>query len=112
VTHKATLVLILLFAAGACQAEEQVRATWYGEELAGRPTASGETFDPEGMTAAHRTLPFGSCLLVGNPQTGKSIAVRINDRGPFTNGLSLDISRGAARAIGMDSTQTVTVKPC
>jgi rare lipoprotein A len=110
--YDAAIGLALLFLAGPAYAEEQIRATWYGEELAGSRTASGETFNPEGMTAAHRSLPFGTCLMVGNPNTGKSVAVRVNDRGPFTSGLSLDISRAAARAIGMHSTQTVTVKPC
>ena len=110
----APLSLAILFLAGpGCAGEgEQVRATWYGDELRGRRTASGEVFNPEGFTAAHRTLPFGTCLEVGNPRTGKSVAVRVNDRGPFTRGLSLDLSRGAARAIGMHSTQTVTVKRC
>jgi rare lipoprotein A len=112
----APLALAFLFLAGpGCAVESggsQVRATWYGDELRGRRTASGEVFNPEGYTAAHRSLPFGTCLRVGNPKTGKSVAVRVNDRGPFTQGLSLDLSKGAARAIGMHSTQTVTVKRC
>jgi rare lipoprotein A len=64
------------------------------------------------LTAAHRSLPFGTCLVVGNPRTGKSVKVRVNDRGPFTSGLSLDLSAGAARAIGMRATQNVTMKRC
>ena len=91
---------------------EHVRATWYGHELAGRKTASGQIFNPHGMTAAHRSLPLGTCLLVGNPRTGKSVRVTVNDRGPFTRGLSLDLSLGAARAIGMRSTQTVSMRRC
>ena len=91
---------------------EIVAATWYGDEFRGSRTASGEVFNPEGLTAAHRSLPFGTCLVVGNPQTGKSIAVRVNDRGPFTEGMSLDLSAGAARAIGMRSTQKVSMKRC
>jgi rare lipoprotein A len=93
-------------------AEQTVRATWYGNELAGNRTASGERFNPNGFTAAHRSLPFGTCLRVGNPNTGRSVSVRINDRGPFTKGVSLDLSHGAARAIGMRVTQNVTVAKC
>jgi murein L,D-transpeptidase YcbB/YkuD len=91
---------------------EIVAATWYGNELRGNRTASGEWFDPDGLTAAHRSLPFGTCLLVGNPKTGRTVVVRVNDRGPFTEGMTLDISAGAARAIGMRSTQKVSMKRC
>ena len=72
-------------------------ATWYGQEHAGKRTASGEVFNPNGLTAAHRSLPFGTCLRVSNPKTGRSVSVRVNDRGPFTTGVSLDLSHGAAR---------------
>lgn len=102
----------LIFLAAPAHAAQTVGATWYGNELRGNRTANGEIFNPDGMTAAHRTLPFGTCLLVGNPKTGKSVKVRVNDRGPFTKGLSLDLSAGAARAIGMRSTQNVTMKKC
>jgi len=91
---------------------EMVAATWYGDEFRGSRTASGEVFNPEGLTVAHKYLPFGTCLVVGNPQTGKSISVRVNDRGPFTEGMTLDLSAGAARAIGMRSTQKVSMKHC
>jgi rare lipoprotein A len=91
---------------------EMVAATWYGDEFRGSRTASGEIFNPEGLTAAHKSLPFGTCLLVGNPRTGKSIVVRVNDRGPFTEGMTLDLSAGAARAIGMRSTQKVWMIRC
>jgi rare lipoprotein A len=94
------------------QAAQTVGATWYGNELRGHRTASGEMFNPEGLTAAHRSLPFGTCILVSNPHTGKSVKVRVNDRGPFTKGVSLDLSAGAARAIGMRSTQSVTMNRC
>jgi peptidoglycan lytic transglycosylase len=87
-------------------------ATWYGHEHAGKRTASGEMFNPDGLTAAHRSLPFGTCLRVSNPKTGRSVSVRVNDRGPFTKGVSLDLSHGAARAIGMRSTQSVAVDRC
>ena len=101
----------LIFLAAPAHAQT-VGATWYGNELRGNRTANGEVFNPNGYTAAHRSLPFGTCLLVSNPKTGKSVKVRVNDRGPFTKGLSLDLSAGAARAIGMRSTQNVTMKTC
>lgn len=104
--------LIIIFLSTPAFAEQTVRATWYGHELAGNRTASGEKFNPNGLTAAHRSLPFGTCLRVRNPQTGRSVAVRVNDRGPFTKGISLDLSYGAARAIGMRSTQNVTMQKC
>jgi rare lipoprotein A len=88
---------------GACSGQHVV-ATFY---VSGRRTASGQTFDSNGYTAAHRTLPFGSQVMVTNPQNGNSITVVINDRGPFTRGVTLDLSRGAARAIGMRGTQWV-----
>jgi rare lipoprotein A len=102
----------LIFLAAPAQAAQTVGATWYGNELRGNRTANGEVFNPDGHTAAHRSLPFGTCLLVGNPKTGKTVKVRVNDRGPFTKGLTLDLSAGAARAIGMRSTQNVTMKKC
>ena len=76
-------------------------ASYYGAELAGRRTASGERFDPRGMTAAHRTLPFGSKVRVTNSANGRSVVVRINDRGPFTRGRLIDLSRSAAERIGL-----------
>ena len=107
--HAAVILMILSTPAFAGQ---RVVATWYGSELAGNRTASGERFDPNELTAAHRSLPFGTCLRVSNPKTGRSVAVRVNDRGPFTKGVSLDLSHGAARAIGMRVTQSVTVDKC
>lgn len=73
-----------------------------GEKLADK-TASGEKFNPNDMTAAHRKLPFGTRLEVRNPANGKTVVVRINDRGPFAKGRTIDLSRGAARAIGFNS---------
>ncbi|MGA8688778.1 MAG: septal ring lytic transglycosylase RlpA family protein [Methyloceanibacter sp.] len=106
-----SLALILMFLTSPTYGE-QVRAAWYGNELLGHRTASGEMFDPDGMTAAHKSLPFGTCLLVGNLRTGRTVAVRVNDRGPFVAGLTLDLSSGAAQAIGMRSTENVTMKRC
>jgi rare lipoprotein A (peptidoglycan hydrolase) len=77
---------------------QRVTAAYYWQ---GTRTASGEAFDPQGMTAAHRTLPFGTRLTVTNPRTGQSVGVTINDRGPFVRGVAIDLSLGAAKAIGM-----------
>jgi rare lipoprotein A len=81
-----------------------VVATWY---RAGRRTASGQPFNANGFTAAHRTLPFGSHVTVSNPKNGQAVSVLINDRGPLTRGVTLDLARGAAFAIGMRQTQWV-----
>ncbi len=77
------------------------KATWYGPGLNGNKTASGEVFDMYGMTAAHRKLPFGTIVLVTNEENGKSVVVRINDRGPFTSGRVIDLSYGAAYLVDM-----------
>ncbi len=76
-------------------------ASWYGPGFAGRPTSTGETYNPEELTAASKTLPLGSHVRVTNPDTGRSVVVRINDRGPFVRGRSLDLSHGAAQQIGL-----------
>jgi rare lipoprotein A len=88
---------------GPCEGQHVV-ATWYDT---GTQTASGQPFNPNGHTAAHRTLPFGSRVSVTNPHNGKSLTVVINDRGPFVKGVTIDLARGAARAIGMKDTQWV-----
>ncbi|WP_082747794.1 septal ring lytic transglycosylase RlpA family protein [Bradyrhizobium macuxiense] len=71
----------------------------------GRRTANGEIFDSSGFTAAHRTLPFGSRVTLMNPENGRSVTVVINDRGPFTPAVTIDLTHGAARALGMRQTQ-------
>ena len=76
-------------------------ASWYGPNFAGRLTASGERFDPGELTAAHPSLPFGSFVRVTNEDNGRSVVVRINDRGPYADGRVIDLSEAAARAIGM-----------
>jgi rare lipoprotein A len=76
-------------------------ASWYGPGFAGRRTSSGEVYNPEGLTAASTTLPLGSHVRVVNPDTGRSVVVRINDRGPYVHGRSLDLSHGAAKQIGL-----------
>lgn len=82
--------------------DEVGMATWYGSRFAGRRTASGERFDPEAMTAAHRKLPFGTWIEVRRPDTGRSVRVRVNDRGPWGDlQRVIDLSRAAARRLGM-----------
>lgn len=78
-------------------------ASWYGVPFHGRLTASGERYDMEAMTAAHKTLPFGSLVLVRCVDTGLSVEVRINDRGPFVAGRIIDLSAAAGRALGLES---------
>ena len=75
-------------------------ASWYGDAHHGRRTASGEPFDQEALTAAHPTLPFGTVVRVTNLRNGKTVDVRVNDRGPVIAGRIIDLSRAAARAIG------------
>jgi rare lipoprotein A (peptidoglycan hydrolase) len=76
-------------------------ASYYGEELAGNPTASGELFEPGKLTAAHRSLPLGSRVRVTNVSNGESVVVRVNDRGPFAKNRVIDVSKAAAREIGL-----------
>lgn len=80
---------------------DYMTASWYGTKFHGRPTSSGERYDMHGMTAAHKTLKFGTKLKVTNPDTGKSVQVIVNDRGPFIRGRDLDLSYGAAKEIGL-----------
>lgn len=95
------LLLALLVAAPLHAAAERVRASFYGSKFAGRRTADGSIFDPEKMTAASRKYPLGTRLLVKCLRTGKSVIVLINDRGPWNDKFQLDLSEGAARAIGI-----------
>ena len=82
-------------------------ASYYSE---GSKTASGERFDPSELTAAHRSLPFGTRLQVTNVKTGRSVVVRVNDRGPFVHGRVVDVSYSAAQALGMINTGVAPVK--
>ena len=95
------MILAALFAPmGVATAEPVTRGKasfyWHGTK-----TASGERYNPNGMTAAHRTLPFGTRVRVTDARTKRSIVVRINDRGPFIKGRIIDVSRGAAQQLGM-----------
>lgn len=80
---------------------EQGKASWYGPRFHGRRTASGERYDAKGLTAAHRTLPFGTLVRVRSLVNGKEVDVRITDRGPFSRNRVIDLSRAAAEAIDM-----------
>jgi rare lipoprotein A len=104
------LVGLLVGCASATSAQTGL-ATWYGAALAGHRTASGERFDPSAMTAAHRTLPLGTWVDVTRPDTGQTVRVRINDRGPFGDSRRvIDLSRAAADAIGMTRLGVVPVE--
>jgi rare lipoprotein A len=80
---------------------ERGHASWYGGRFDGRPTASGETYDKYALTAAHRTLPFGTIVRVRSLALGREVDVRINDRGPFAPGRVIDLSQAAAEALGL-----------
>lgn len=85
-------------------------ASWYGDEFKGKKTASGEVFDPNKLTGAHKTLPLGSIVKVTNLENGKSINLRINDRGPFVKGRIIDCSKQAAKELGFYTQGTTKVK--
>jgi rare lipoprotein A len=85
-------------------------ASFYGNEFAGRPTASGEKFDPRELTAAHRTLPFGTCVRVVATRTGREVQVRVTDRGPHVAGRVIDLSKAAADELGITAEGVAPVK--
>ena len=85
-------------------------ASWYGGNFHGRKTANGETYNMNALTAAHKTLPFGTRVRVTNTRNGDSVEVRINDRGPFIAGRVIDLSRAAAGQIGLTNTGVAPVK--
>ncbi len=85
-------------------------ASYYADEFHGRTTSNGETFDMNQLTAAHQTLPFGTIVKVTNKQNGKSVTVRINDRGPFLKDRIIDLSRAAAEKLGMIGPGTAEVR--
>ena len=84
-------------------------ASWYGPSFHGKPSASGEPYDMWALTAAHRTLPFGTWVQVTKVETGKTVTVRINDRGPFIKGRTIDLSYAAARELAMIGEGTADV---
>lgn len=95
------ILLVLSHHACATTGSASGNASWYGGKYHGRKTASGEIFNKNGMTAAHPSLPFGTRVKVTNVANGKSVIVRINDRGPFVPGRKIDLSYAAAKLIGM-----------
>ncbi|WP_336801733.1 septal ring lytic transglycosylase RlpA family protein [Kaistia sp. MMO-174] len=97
---------LISLASASALADQIGHASWYGAE-SGNRTANGERFHPGGMTAAHRTLPFGTRVRVTVLSTGRSCAVRINDRGPFVRGRVIDLAHGAARACGISGVARV-----
>ena len=102
----ASLATSVLHAADPCAAQRG-KASWYGREC--RSTASGERYDPSSMTAAHRTLPFGTMVRVTNLNSKRSTVVRINNRGPFKKGRIIDVSKAAALQLAMMSAGVVPV---
>lgn len=111
-----TLLLVLVTSMPSCahtlhEGSTQIgQASWYGKEHDGKKTASGETFDMEEMTAAHRTLPMNSKVKVTSLSNGKSVIVKVNDRGPFSKGRIIDVSRSAAKKLDMITKGTDKVK--
>ncbi|MCI0599668.1 MAG: septal ring lytic transglycosylase RlpA family protein [Beijerinckiaceae bacterium] len=113
---KATILMTAMFSYVSLFSTDSTARTYEGTFVnvsfysSGSRTASGEPFNKHGFTAASRTLPFGTRLHLTNPATGRSVIVRVNDRGPFVRGRDLDLSRGAAAAIGMITQGTATLK--
>jgi rare lipoprotein A len=89
--------------AGKAQPYQVGTASWYGEDFDGKPTASGEDYDMYDMTAAHPTLPLGSYVKVTNMHNGRTVVVRVNDRGPIVPGRIIDLSYGAAQALHFEA---------
>lgn len=120
--HKSIIILLCLVLCSQVFAEEylvsttnkvykqSVTASYYADKFHGRLTANGERFDMYAMTAAHKTLPFGTLLEVTNLANGKKVTVRINDRGPFIAGREIDLSKGAAVKLDMIKSGTAKVK--
>jgi rare lipoprotein A len=106
-----TLVITLIaLATGCASGTGDGLASYYGAKYQGRKTANGETFDTARLTAAHRTLPFGTRVRVTNVDNGRSVVVRINDRGPFVTGRVIDLSPAAAKQLDMLRAGVVRVK--
>lgn len=110
-----TLLLVLLALISGCAASrgstiETGIASWYGPDFHGKQTANGEIYDQNALTAAHRTLPFNTIVRVTNANNGKSVTVRINDRGPYVGNRVIDLSRAAAERIDMIGPGTARVR--
>jgi len=105
---KIILVLLLLFNSNILMAKDV--ASYYADKFHGRTTANGEKFNMYDMTAAHKTLPFGTRVRITNLENGRKVVVRINDRGPYIKGRTIDLSFAAARKLGMIQKGVVNVK--
>ena len=105
------LSVMAALSTGAAEAGplQRGKASWYGPGFHGRLTANGERFNTNAYPAAHKTLPFGTKVKVTNKKTGKSVVVRINDRGPFVHGRVIDLSKASARAIGISGVADITL---
>ncbi|HEB76050.1 MAG TPA: septal ring lytic transglycosylase RlpA family protein [Nitrospirae bacterium] len=111
------LIVVVMLLQACASSRQEVRpedrymvASWYGKKFHGRLTASGERYNMYAHTAAHKTLPFGTRLKVTNPENGRSVVVKINDRGPFIRGRDIDLSYGAAKKIGLIGRGTARVR--
>jgi rare lipoprotein A len=102
--------IILSLSSCARKITETGKGSFYADKFEGRPTASGEKFDQGKMTAAHRTLPFGTKVKVTNVANGRSVTVIVNDRGPFAAGRIIDVSKKAANKLGMVDAGVANVK--
>jgi rare lipoprotein A len=104
------LALVAVWACGEPVSFEEGVASFYADSFHGRKTASGETYNKRADTAAHRTLAFGTKVKVINLENGKSVRVRINDRGPYVKDRIIDLSGSAARKLGIEQTGTAKVR--
>jgi len=102
--------VVLSLSSCARKITETGKGSYYADKFEGRPTASGEKFDQGKMTAAHRTLPFGTKVKVTNVANGRSVTVTVNDRGPFAAGRIIDVSKKAANKLGMVNAGVANVK--
>jgi rare lipoprotein A len=109
-TFLSGIILALCFSSCSPKVTQQGKASYYADYFKGRRTANGETFRQHKLTAAHRTLPFGTKVKVVNLANGRTVKVRINDRGPFVDGRIIDLSKKAARRLGMINTGVAPVE--
>jgi rare lipoprotein A len=107
-----SLLAILLTACGGSKSAftQSGQGSYYADKFKGRPTASGATYRPSKLTAAHNTLPFGTKIRVTNTRTGRSVKVVVNDRGPHVKGRIVDVSKRAARKLGLIDAGVVPVQ--
>lgn len=107
---KKLLIIVIAVITMSFTSDKETKASYYGAKFHGKTTASGEIFDMYAMTAAHKTLPFGTKVKVTNPRNNKSVIVRINDRGPFIKGRKFDLSRAAFNKIASIDRGVLTIK--